>query len=252
MSERLTARLIGLLSLAAIVALWEFSARTRLVNPVLLPPPSAIALALTNLIANGDFWRPLGHTLALFAAGYSIACLFGIVIGMWMGISPFAYGLMEPLVELLRPVPKSALVPALFLFLGIGPTTMVTVVVLAAVFPVLINVFQGVRNMDPVLLETARTFRCSRWRTVWSVILPATLPAILTGMKVALSLGIVLAVLAEMLAGQNGLGFAILDSQRSFQTQQMYAWIAVLAAFGASISLLFDGIEKIAVPWQGR
>jgi ABC-type nitrate/sulfonate/bicarbonate transport system permease component len=156
------------------------------------------------------------------------------------------------LVELLRPIPKSALVPALFLFLGIGMATMVTIIAFAAVFPVLINTYQGVRGIDPVLLETARTFRCSRWTTLRAVILPAAMPAILTGMKVALSLGIVLAILAEMLAGLDGLGFVILDTQRAFQTQQMYAWIAVLAAFGAGLSLLFDKIEQIAVPWRGR
>ena len=139
-------------------------------------------------------------------------------------------------------------VPALFLFLGIGPATMVTVVVFAAVFPVLINVYQGVRGMDPVLGETARTFGCSRWRAIRSVVLPATLPAIFTGMKVSLSLGIVLAVLAEMLAGQSGLGFIILDTQRAFQTDQMYAWVVVLAAFGAACSLLFDRIERLAIP----
>jgi ABC-type nitrate/sulfonate/bicarbonate transport system permease component len=178
--------------------------------------------------------------------------VIGIALGLWMGRSPFAYGLLEPLVELLRPLPKSALVPALFLFLGIGMTTMITVVVFASLFPVLINTFQGVRGIDPVLLDTARTFQCGRWRLVWSVVLPAALPSILTGMKVALSLGIVLAILAEMLAGVNGLGFVILDAQRSFQTAEMYGWIAIVAALGAGLSLAFEALERVAVPWRGR
>lgn len=252
MSERLLSRSVGLASLVAVLVAWELAARYRLVNPVLMPPPSAVAAALQDMIAGGEVLRPLLHTIYLFAIGYAIACVLGVAIGLWMGCSQFADGLLEPLVELLRPIPKSALVPALFLFLGIGMTTMVTIVVFAALFPVLINTFQGVRGIDPVLLDTARTFRCGRWRTVWSVILPAALPAILTGMKVALSLGIVLAILAEMLAGVNGLGFVILDAQRSFQTQQMYAWIAILAVFGAGLSLLFDKIEQLTVPWRGQ
>jgi ABC-type nitrate/sulfonate/bicarbonate transport system permease component len=252
MSERLVSRTVGLASLIAVLALWEFAARYRLVNPVLIPPPSAIAAALRDMISNGDVQWPLLHTLYLFGIGYAVACVLGIAIGLWMGCSQFADGLLEPLVELLRPIPKSALVPALFLFLGIGMTTMVTIVVLAAMFPVLINTYQGVRGIDPVLLETARTFRSGRWRMVRSVVLPAALPAVLTGMKVALSLGIVLAILAEMLAGVNGLGFVILDAQRSFQIQQMYAWIVILAAFGAGLSLLFDKIELMAVPWRGQ
>jgi len=252
MSERVLSRAVGLLSLATVVVLWECAARYGLVNRVLLPPPSAIAAALRDLIADGDVLRPLLHTVYLFVIGYGVACILGIAVGLWMGCSPVADGLLEPLVELLRPIPKSALVPALFLFLGIGMATMVTIIAFAAVFPVLINTYQGVRGIDPVLLETARTFRCSRWTTLRAVILPAAMPAILTGMKVALSLGIVLAILAEMLAGLDGLGFVILDTQRAFQTQQMYAWIAVLAAFGAGLSLLFDKIEQIAVPWRGR
>lgn len=252
MSERMLSRIVGLASLVAVLLLWEFAARYRLVNPVLMPPPSAIAAALQDMIANGEVLRPLLHTVYLFIIGYAIACVLGIAIGLWMGCSRFVDGLLEPLVELLRPIPKSALVPALFLFLGIGMKTMVTIVVFASLFPVLINTYQGVRGIDPVLLDTARTFRCGRWRTVWSVVLPAALPAILTGMKVALSLGIVLAILAEMLAGVSGLGFVILDAQRSFQTQQMYAWIVILAAFGAGLSLLFDKIELLTVPWRGQ
>lgn len=251
-SERALSRTIGIVSLMTLVAVWEFAARHGLVNRVLLPPPSAIALALRDLIVDGDLLRPLLHTVGLFVTGYATACSLGIGIGLWMGCSPFADGLLEPLVELLRPIPKSALVPALFLFLGIGMATMVTIIAFAAVFPVLINTYQGVRGIDPVLLETARTFRCSRWRTVWSVVLPGAMPAILTGMKVALSLAIVLTILAEMLAGLDGLGFVILDTQRAFQTQQMYAWIAVLAAFGAGLSLLFDKIEQRMVPWRGQ
>jgi ABC-type nitrate/sulfonate/bicarbonate transport system permease component len=168
-----------------------------------------------------------------------------------MGCSRFVYGLLEPLVELLRPIPKSALVPALFLFLGIGKVTMVTVVVFGSVFPVLINTLQGVRDIDPVLLDTARTFRCSRRRTVFSVILPAALPSVLTGMKVSLGLGVALVVLAEMLAGENGLGFVILDTQRAFQIREMYAWVVILALFGVGLSLLFDRVERHMAPWRG-
>jgi len=250
--ERYLAVTIGLVSLTTVIGVWQFASVRRLVSPALLPAPSTVAAALVNLVADGDIWPQLLHTVALFAGSYTIACMLGIAIGIWMGSSEFVDGLLQPLVELLRPIPKSALVPALFLFLGIGPLTMVTVVVVAAVFPVLINVYQGVRGLDPVLGETARTFGCSRWRTIRSVVLPATLPAIFTGMKVSLSLGIVLTVLAEMLAGQSGLGFIILDTQRSFQTDQMYAWVVVLAAFGAACSLLFDRIERLAIPWHGR
>jgi ABC-type nitrate/sulfonate/bicarbonate transport system permease component len=252
MADRWTSRLVGLLSLATVLAAWEFVARHRLVNPVLMPAPSMIADTLGGLLISGEFLGPLLHTIAVFATGYAIGCLLGIGVGLWMGCSRAAYDLLEPLVELLRPIPKSALVPALFLFLGIGKVTMVTVVAFGSVFPVLINTLQGVRDIAPVLLDTARTFQCARGRTVFSVILPAALPSVLTGMKVSLGLGVALAVLAEMLAGENGLGFVILDTQRAFQIREMYAWVVILALFGVGLSLLFDKIEHHAAPWRGR
>jgi ABC-type nitrate/sulfonate/bicarbonate transport system permease component len=251
MADRWVSRLVGLVSLAAVLAVWEFVARTKLVNPVLMPAPSMIAETLGALLASGEFLPPLLHTIAVFIAGYATGCLLGIGIGLWMGCSRFAYGLLEPLVELLRPIPKSALVPALFLFLGIGKVTMVTVVVFGSMFPVLINTLQGVRDIDPVLLDTARTFQCSWRRTVFSVILPAALPSVLTGMKVSLGLGVALVVLAEMLAGENGLGFVILDTQRAFQIREMYAWVVILAFFGVGLSLLFDRVERRMAPWRG-
>lgn len=251
MADRVAPRLIGLASLASVLAVWEFAARHKLVNAVLMPAPSTILDTLGTLLMSGEFLGPLLHTFVVFTVGYAIGCLLGAGIGLWMGCSRAAYGLLEPLVELLRPIPKSALVPALFLFLGIGKVTMVTVVVFGSVFPVLINTLQGVRDIDPVLLDTARTFQCSRYRTVFSVILPAALPAVLTGMKVSLGLGVALVVLAEMLAGENGLGFVILDTQRAFQIREMYAWVAILALFGVALSLLFDWIERRAAPWRG-
>ena len=252
MRERDLARLLGLCSIVAVLGAWEIAGRTGALNAVLMPRPSLIGVTLWEILSSGEFLGPLGHTLLLFGVGYGLACLIGITLGLLMGYSPAFYGLLEPLVEFIRPLPKSALVPALFLFLGIGPTTMVTVVVLAAVFPVLINTLQGVRGLDPVLLDTARTFQCSRSRTLLTVILPGAMPMILAGMRVALGLGLVLVILAEMLAGESGLGYLILDLQRSFRIREMYAWIGILAAVGGGLAMIFDWTDKRLVPWRGR
>jgi ABC-type nitrate/sulfonate/bicarbonate transport system permease component len=241
-----------LLSPAIVLSAWESAGALGWINPILLPRPSQIAWSLVELVAAGAVFPPLLYTIALFGVGYGIASILGITIGVAMATSEALYGLLEPLVEILRPIPKSALVPVLFLFLGIGKTTMITVVVLAAVFPVLISTFQGVRGLDPVLLETARTFQVSRMRTIISIVLPASLPMILAGMRVALGLGLVLVILAEMLAGEDGIGFRILDLQRSFQIRDMFAWIFVLVALGGGLMMLFDLAERRLVPWRGK
>lgn len=242
----------GLLSPAVVLCLWEAAGAFGWVNPILLPRPSQIVQSLIQLVLDGELVSPLVHTVTLFFVGYVLASVIGVALGVAMAVSNALYGLLEPLVELIRPVPKSALVPVLFLFLGIGKATMITIVVLAAVFPILISTFQGVKGLDPVLLETARTFQVSRSRTIFGIVLPASLPMILAGMRVALGLGLVLVILAEMLAGENGIGFRVLDLQRAFQIKDMFAWIFVLVALGGGLMMLFDVIERRLVPWRGK
>ena len=252
MFKRILATTVGASSLIVVLAVWEFAGRTGRLNPVLTPTPTAIGAALLDLVADGRIVAPLGHTLLLFAAGYVIACVAGILVGAVMGVSSAIDNLLEPLIELVRPLPKSALTPVLYLFLGAGPALMITIVALGAFFPIMINTLGGVRAIDPTLLDTARTFRCSRARTIFAVVLPAIAPMILAGMRVALGLGLVLIILAEMLVGEDGLGFMIIDLQRSFQIREMYAWVIVLAALGGIMTLLFDALDRQLVPWRGR
>jgi ABC-type nitrate/sulfonate/bicarbonate transport system permease component len=242
----------GLLSIIGVLLLWELICGLGLVNTSLLPPPSQIAPALWKILLSGSFLAPLQQTLGMLLVGYTIACVTGVALGLLMGCSGYAYGLLEPLVEAIRPLPKPALIPAMVVFLGIGAGMKITMVALAALFPVLINTLQGVRGVDPVLLATARTLGCTRAQTIRKIILPAALPMILTGMRVSLGMGLVLVILAEMLAADSGIGFLILDLQRSFQVRPMYAWIAILAAVGLLLNVLFEMVEDRAVPWRAK
>lgn len=242
----------GAVAVALTLSVWELLGRAGVFNPALLPAPSMILATLGEIVRTESVIQPLLQTLGLMAAGYAIACIFGIALGLAMGRIEAIYKLMEPLVELVRPIPKPALIPPLFLFLGIGLKTMLFIVALAAFFPVLINTLQGVRGVDPVLLNTARTLRLSKLAVVFKVVLPAALPMVATGMRVSLGLALTLVVVAEMLAGENGVGFLILDMQRSFQIQKMYAWLVVLAALGLLLNAAFEWAEQRALPWRGH
>ncbi len=242
----------GIASFLAIGGIWEAASQLGMTNAYLLPPPSVILPTMFDIVASGSLFKPLSETLCLLFAGYGIACVLAIGLGVCMGRSERIYFLFDPLIELLRPIPKAALVPPLFLLLGLGATMKITTVALAAFFPILISTIQGVRGVDPVAVNTARTFGCPTWRLTLSVILPAALPMIFTGMRVGLGLGLILVVLAEMLAGQGGLGYLILDMQRSFAIRQMYAWIFILAVLGLILNAIFEILEARTIPWRSK
>jgi ABC-type nitrate/sulfonate/bicarbonate transport system permease component len=248
--ERTLSLLTGAASIALLLAAIEGLVEAGLVRRALLPPPSAVWAVLVDLVVSGEVFPPLAATLARLAQGFALGALLAIALGLLMGRFPALHDLFEPLVELFRPLPKSALIPVLILFLGLGEAMKVTSVALAVFFPVLIATIQGVRGVDPLLIDAARTFRRSEAAILLRIILPATIPYIATGLRIALGLGLVLATLSEMLAGTGGIGFVILDAQRSFRVRHMYAWIVVLALVGLVLNAIFAALESRALRWQ--
>jgi ABC-type nitrate/sulfonate/bicarbonate transport system permease component len=236
---------VVLLALAAV----EVAARAKWVNPALIPPPSAVGERLWEILSRGEFLKPMGTTLYLLGTAYVLACLLAVAAGLAMGRSRAIHNLLEPLVEFLRPLPKPALLPPLILFLGLGDPMKLTVIGLGVFFPVLINTVQGVRGVDPALINTGRTFRCGRAALILRVVLPAAMPLILAGMRVALGLGLVLVVIAEMISGSGGVGYLIIDMQRSFRVQHMYAWIVILAVVGYALNAAFLKAEQRIIHW---
>jgi ABC-type nitrate/sulfonate/bicarbonate transport system permease component len=236
------------LILALLVAL-EISVRAGAVNVALVPAPTRVAVRIGEIIATGAFAAPLASTLSLLFAAYFAASALAVGLGLLMGRYRAIDHLFEPLIELIRPLPKPALLPPLILFLGLGAAMKLVIVGLAVFFPVVINTVQGVRGVDPVLINTARTFGHGQRAILLKVILPSALPFILAGMRVSLALGLILAVIAEMLAGTGGLGYLVLDMQRSFKVTDMYAWLVLLAVLGYSLNAGFNLVERRAAHW---
>jgi len=237
--------------LLSLLLLLELATRGGWVNPVLVPPPTAVAQRVLAVVAAGSFLAPLGRTMFLLVVAYAIGCVLGIGLGVLMGRFRPVHGLLEPLVEVLRPLPKPALLPPLMLFLGLGDTMKITAVALGVFFPVLINTIQGVRGVDPVMVDTARTFQHSRAAVLWKVVLPSAMPLVLAGMRIALGIALVLVVVAEMMAGTGGIGYLIIDLQRSFRIVDMYAWVVILAVLGYALNEVFVRIERRAIHWSG-
>lgn len=243
-------RSLGLLTLLTLLVGVEAAVRLGWLNPAFVPAPTVVLHKLWDLFARGMVVAPLVQTLTLLFVAYAAATVLAIGTGLLMGRFRCVHGLLEPLVEVLRPLPKPALLPPLILFLGLGSPMKLAVVGLGVFFPVLINTVQGVRGTDPVLLDMARTFGHGRRRQLLRVILPSALPLIVAGMRISLGLGLVLVVIAEMLAGTGGVGYLIIDMQRSFRVADMYAWIVILALLGFGLNEVFVRLERKAIHWS--
>lgn len=250
--EAIGGRIAGFLLVPVSLTALEWAVASGHVRRALVPAPTDVLAELAYIIRAGELWAPLGQTLLLLAIAYIIASTLAIALGLAMGRSHFFFNLLEPLVEIIRPLPKPALLPPLILFMGVGSTMKTTIVGLAVFFPVLINTVQGARGIDPVMIGTARTFGYGRLKIVRKIVLPAALPFIFAGLRVSLGLGLILVVVAEMLAGTGGVGYLILDMQRTFQARAMYAWLIILACLGFALNSVFVLLERRILFWSAH
>lgn len=242
----------GLATLLIVLLVWEVFSRQSAALQLYFPPVSRILLSLYELMSSRELAGHLLASLGRFAGGYLLAALLAVFLGVVLGYFRWAYSLSEALIEFLRPMPSVAIIPVAILFLGIGDVMIVAVTVYACTWPVLINTIDGVRNIDRTLLYTARTFGLGRWRALTRVVLPAASPYVVTGLRVSLAIALILVTTSEMVVGGNGLGFFILDEERSLRTSNMYAAILVVAVLGYTLNRLFLLLESMAIAWHRR
>jgi NitT/TauT family transport system permease protein len=240
----------GWICFAALLSLWELGARAAPAYRLYLPPVSEVLAALIKSISSGPVIGHLATTILRFAEGYLLAAALGVALGIVLGYLRLLHSLLEMLIEFLRPMPSVAIIPVAILVLGIGDSMIVAVTVYAALWPILINTIDGVRRIDNVLINTGRTFGLSRLKLLRRVILPAAAPYVATGLRIGLSIALILVTTAEMLAGSRGLGFFILDEERSMNSANMYAGIVLVAALGYLLNRLFLILEAKAI--KGR
>ncbi|WP_035575664.1 ABC transporter permease [Hyphomicrobium sp. 802] len=205
---------------------------------------------LVEQLAGGALLWALLDTLRLLAIGFAIAAPLGIGLGFLMGRVRVAWALLEPIVEIARLHPTTAIIPVIILFLGIGDAMKITVFILTAIFPMVTSAYAGAQSLSPTLRETAETFQLNWWRTQWEVALPAATPYLLLGMRQALGASLVMAVVVGMLAGNNGIGFYILESQQSFNINELLAGVVTVAAVGYAINFVFLILEHRLTRWR--
>jgi ABC-type nitrate/sulfonate/bicarbonate transport system permease component len=202
------------------------------------------------LIVSGQIAPHLLTTVRRFLEGYLLAAAIAVSAGVALGYFRFAHSLLEMLIEFLRPMPSVAIIPVAILLLGIGDSMIVAVTVYASLWPILVNTIDGVRRIERTLIDTGRTFGLGRRPMLWQIVLPAASPYIVTGLRISLSIALILVTTAEMIAGSRGLGFFILDEERSLHSNNMYAGIILVAGLGYALNRLFIALEKQAMRWH--
>jgi ABC-type nitrate/sulfonate/bicarbonate transport system permease component len=240
----------GWIVFALVLLIWELGSRK---NPGLqpyLPPVSRILSSLGELILSGAVLNHLMITLSRFLQGYLLAALIAVILGTVLGYFRSAHSLFEAVIEFLRPMPSVAIIPVAVLMLGISDAMIVAVTVYASLWPVLINTIDGVRYLERTLIDTGRTFGLNRRQILWLVVLPAAAPYIVTGLRISLSIALILVTTAEMIAGSRGLGFFILDQERSMNSGNMYAGVILVSALGYLLNRLFVLGEGWAMNWR--
>lgn len=232
---------------AILIALWwVLSAGST--NPF-FPSLATIVAAFEPTWLTGRLITDLVPSVVRLVLGYLLALVVGILLGLAIGSSRRLRLLTEPPLEFFRAMPAPVLVPVLMLFLGIFDTMKVAVVAIGCLWPILLNTIEGVRGVDPLLLDTAKVYRLKPATRVFGVLLRGASPQIAAGARQGLSIGIILMVISEMFAANNGLGFSIVQFQRSFAIPEMWTGIIVLGLLGVALSLVFRFVEHRVLGW---
>ncbi|EIS3737917.1 taurine ABC transporter permease TauC [Aeromonas hydrophila] len=248
---------VSLLTLGALLALWWLVARLGLISPLFLPPPAQVLQQFATLAGPQGFmdatlWQHLAASLQRILIALAAATLCGVTVGLAMGLSPTLRGMLDPLIELYRPVPPLAYLPLMVIWFGIGETSKVLLIYLAIFAPVAMATLAGVQGAKQVRLRAARALGANRWQVLWFVIVPGALPDILTGLRIGLGVGWSTLVAAELIAATRGVGFMVQAAGEFLATDVVLAGILVIALIAFTLELGLRALQRRLTPWHGE
>lgn len=249
-ASRVRSALLGAGGLAALVVVQELLPRTGVVSERHLPPSSTVAGALVTELGRPEFWQALRDTLVSWALGLAIAVAAGVVLGFVIGAVGPLRDLTASTVEFLRPIPSVALIPLAVILFGTRIQSALLLIVYASFWQVLVQVLGGVREVDPVADETARSYGLGAWARFRHLQWPTALPYVMTGVRLASSVALVLAITAELIVGADGLGKLIGTAQASNAIPAMYALIVVTGLLGVVINVGARTVERHLLSWH--
>lgn len=222
----------------------------KLFNVALMPSPLDVLRTGIELVQSGELQRDILASLARVMQGFAVAAVAGVTLGMAVGRSRLLEHLIDPMLELLRPIPPLAFLPMMVLWFGIGEASKISFIAYAAFFPIFTTTLEGIKYVDPLLLRAASSLGASQRDLFRHVVLPAAMPAIITGLRLGFGLSFFVIVAAEFIAADSGLGYLINDARTFFLVSQMLLGAAVIGIIGFIFNRLLRLLERRLLRWR--
>jgi len=238
------------IAIVAFLAFWEVAPRVGLAEPAFLPPLSTVLGTGWELIKNGQLPSHVQASLSRSLVGFALAILHAVPLGLVIGWYRRFASIVNPLLEAMRNTAALALLPVFILVLGIGESSKIALVIYSCSWPILLNTIAAVRNVDPLLIKSARTMGLSPFQLFRKVILPASIPTIFVGIRLAGAYSLLVLVAAEMVGAKAGLGYLIIYAQYNFQIPAMYVGILSITVLGLLFNQLLQQVEKRFTGWK--
>jgi ABC-type nitrate/sulfonate/bicarbonate transport system permease component len=240
----------GWIALLLVIGVWQLAGSADWINPLFLPAPSAIAVAIWRLAASGALWQHLSYSIMRIGTGWILGTIAGVAVGFAIGLSSLARGVGITFISALFPIPKIALLPLLILWLGIGEEPKIATIALGVFFSTAISVYSGVDSVPRNLIRMAQSFNVPFHAIVIRVIWPGALPSILAGFRITASVALLLVVSAEMIGAEYGIGAFVLQAGNLMQTDQLLAGVVILSLFGLAVGRVINWLETRLLHWR--
>lgn len=238
-----SAILAQLIAFSIMIGIWELVAWLGNWGRYVFPSPLDIVTSFKELIVNGTLIRNSVASLFRVTAGFYLAMLFGIPVGILMGRVKIAYWLLNPLIQFLRPISPLAWIPLAMLWFGIGDAPAIFLIFLASFFPLVVSTVVAVHSIDPLYFQVAANFKFSSWEVIQKIIVPAIIPSVVTALRISISIAWLVVVAAEMIAVQSGLGYLILDSRNALRMDYIMVGMIVIGLIGMLLDFIMRKIR---------